>query len=59
MTGTFTVPAPSGNSGAASVWVGIDGDTCGTTVLQTGIDFTVSGGAVSYDGERHRTSGPS
>ena len=49
MTGTFTVPTPSG-SGAASAWVGIDGDTCETAILQTGVDFTVSGGEVSYDG---------
>ncbi|KAF7981803.1 hypothetical protein HWV62_31907 [Athelia sp. TMB] len=48
VTGTFTVPTPSG-SGSASAWVGIDGDTCGTAILQTGIDFTVSGGSVSYD----------
>ncbi|KAF7973077.1 hypothetical protein HWV62_16270 [Athelia sp. TMB] len=48
VTGTFTVPTPSG-SGAASAWVGIDGDTCETAILQTGVDFTVSGGEVSYD----------
>ena len=51
MTGTFTAPTPSGADGSASVWVGIDGDTCGTAILQTGIDVTVSGGEVSYDGE--------
>jgi len=54
VTGTFTVPtpkAPSGGSGtySASAWVGIDGDTCGSAILQTGLDFTVSGGSVSYD----------
>ncbi|KAF7310077.1 hypothetical protein MIND_00380900 [Mycena indigotica] len=54
VTGTFVVPtpsAPSGGSGtyAASAWVGIDGDTCGTAILQTGIDFTVTNGRVSYD----------
>ncbi|KAG9316723.1 peptidase A4 family-domain-containing protein [Chiua virens] len=51
VTGTFTVPAPSGSSGsAASAWVGIDGDTCDTAILQTGIDFTVdSNGGASYD----------
>ncbi|KAG6845249.1 hypothetical protein H0H87_011984 [Tephrocybe sp. NHM501043] len=48
VTGTFTVPTPSG-SGAASAWVGIDGDTCGTAILQTGVDFTISNGVVSYD----------
>ncbi|KAG6914936.1 hypothetical protein DXG01_014373 [Tephrocybe rancida] len=49
VTGTFTVPTPSGSSGAASAWVGIDGDTCGTAILQTGVDFTITNGAVSYD----------
>jgi hypothetical protein len=49
VTGTFTVPTPSGTSGAASAWVGIDGDTCGTAILQTGIDFTISDGRVSFD----------
>ena len=51
VTGTFTVPTPSGSSGAASAWVGIDGDTCGNAILQTGVDFTISNGAVSYDGK--------
>ena len=55
MTGTFTVPTPkepSGSSGthSASAWVGIDGDTCGTAILQTGVDFNVNGNSVSYDG---------
>ncbi|KAJ7508239.1 peptidase G1, partial [Mycena galericulata] len=54
VTGTFIVPmpkAPTGGSGsfAASAWVGIDGSTCGTAILQTGIDLTVSGSRVSYD----------
>ncbi|EIW81881.1 hypothetical protein CONPUDRAFT_55157 [Coniophora puteana RWD-64-598 SS2] len=48
VTGTFTVPTPSGD-GAASAWVGIDGDTCSNAILQTGVDFTVSDGDVSYD----------
>ncbi|KAK2074778.1 hypothetical protein P8C59_008959 [Phyllachora maydis] len=54
--GTFIVPTPKVPSGAsssgthsASAWVGIDGDTCQTAILQTGLDFTVAGGAVSYD----------
>ena len=56
MTGTFVVPTPqvpSGGSGAyyASAWVGIDGDTCGNAILQTGLDFNVDGSSVSYDGE--------
>ncbi|KAJ7084878.1 aspergillopepsin [Mycena belliarum] len=56
VTGTFVVPTPKVPSGqsssgtfAASAWVGIDGDTCGTAILQTGIDFTISGGRVSFD----------
>jgi hypothetical protein len=52
VVGTITVPTPksSGKSGSASAWVGIDGDTCGTAILQTGLDFSVSAsGAVSYD----------
>lgn len=33
----------------ASAWVGIDGDTCTTAILQTGVDFCVtSSGSVSY-----------
>ncbi len=49
-----TPKEPSGASGAhyASAWVGIDGDTCGTAILQTGLDFNVDGSSVSYDGER-------
>ena len=55
MTATFTVPTPSagtgsGDSYSASAWVGIDGDTCSTAILQTGVDFTYSDGSVSYDG---------
>ena len=34
----------------AAVWVGIDGDTCGNAILQTGVDLNVENGAVSYDG---------
>lgn len=52
VTGTFTVPTPSGENGtAASVWVGIDGDTCTSAILQTGIDFTLNNGEASYDGK--------
>ncbi|KZT63531.1 putative aspergillopepsin, partial [Daedalea quercina L-15889] len=54
VTGTFTVPTPSAPSGgrgsySASAWVGIDGDTCDTAILQTGLDFTIDGSDVSYD----------
>ena len=56
VTGTFIVPIPrepSGGSGfhSSSAWVGIDGDTCQTAILQTGIDMSVDGDDVSYDGE--------
>ncbi|EFQ27406.1 peptidase A4 family protein [Colletotrichum graminicola] len=44
VTGTITVPEVSGNSGdAASAWVGIDGDTCETAILQTGISLYADG----------------
>ncbi|KAK1688947.1 peptidase A4 family protein [Colletotrichum godetiae] len=44
VTGTITVPEVSGSSGAAaSAWVGIDGDTCQTAILQTGISFYADG----------------
>jgi len=47
VTGQFTVPSVSGSSGSsASAWVGIDGDTCDTAILQTGIDFNEGG---TYD----------
>ncbi|KAJ5490186.1 hypothetical protein LT330_007484 [Penicillium expansum] len=56
VTGEFTVPKPKLPSGAssgeqycASAWVGIDGDTCDTAILQTGIDFCIQGSEVSYD----------
>ncbi|KAJ7237726.1 peptidase A4 family-domain-containing protein [Mycena haematopus] len=52
VTGTFVVPTPQASSsssyGSASAWVGIDGDTCGTAILQTGIDFTVFFGQASF-----------
>jgi hypothetical protein len=48
VTGTFTVPTPS-TAGSGAAWVGIDGDTCDTAILQTGIDWTKSGDSVTYD----------
>lgn len=33
----------------ASAWVGIDGDTCQTAILQTGVDFCIQNGVTSYD----------
>ncbi|KAI3395034.1 hypothetical protein diail_1857 [Diaporthe ilicicola] len=45
--GTIVVPRASGGSdAAASAWVGIDGDTCSTAILQTGVSFYGDG---SYD----------
>jgi hypothetical protein len=52
VTGTFTVPTPSGSTGsAAAAWVGIDGDSCTSAILQTGISFTVESGQTRYDGK--------
>lgn len=54
--GTFVVPTPKIPSGgssntaySASAWVGLDGYTCESAILQTGLDFTIQGGSVSYD----------
>ena len=57
MTATFTIPVPrepSGGTGfhAGSAWVGIDGDTCGSAILQTGVDFVTHGNRTSFDGRR-------
>lgn len=49
VTGTFVVPLPTGSDGAASAWVGIDGDTASQSILQAGVDFKISSGKVSYD----------
>ncbi|KAH8789741.1 peptidase A4 family-domain-containing protein [Hyaloscypha finlandica] len=58
VSGKITVPTPYEPSGigstdgeyAASAWVGIDGNTYSTAILQTGLDLNVStSGAVSYD----------
>jgi len=56
VSASFTVPTPAVPSGkskrgtySASAWVGIDGDTCQNAILQTGIDFTISDGQISYD----------
>ena len=50
------MPTPKAPSGAnsrtaysASAWVGIDGDSCQTAILQTGVDFTIQGSTVSFD----------
>jgi hypothetical protein len=45
--GTIVAPrATGGGQAAASAWVGIDGDTCSSAILQTGISFYGDG---SYD----------
>ncbi|KAJ5388974.1 Aspergillopepsin-2 [Penicillium cataractarum] len=54
VSATFTVPDPkatdnSGETQAASAWVGIDGDTYTNAILQTGIDAYISNGQKSYD----------
>ncbi|KAI1493428.1 putative aspergillopepsin [Biscogniauxia mediterranea] len=56
VTGTIVVPTPKAPSGGSSsttysgsAWVGIDGDTCSTAILQTGVDFTIRGSSVSFD----------
>ncbi|KAH8898029.1 hypothetical protein GQ53DRAFT_637802 [Thozetella sp. PMI_491] len=47
VTATVTVPSVSGAADAAgAAWVGIDGDTCETAILQTGIDWYGDG---TYD----------
>lgn len=55
VTGTIVVPTPEVPDGgssakkyAASAWVGIDGDTCDTAILQTGVDFYAGRGGVSF-----------
>ncbi|KAF3769798.1 hypothetical protein M406DRAFT_35581, partial [Cryphonectria parasitica EP155] len=55
VTAIITVPsvsAPSGSSSSeycASAWVGIDGNSCETAILQTGVDFCYEHGSPSYD----------
>jgi hypothetical protein len=58
VSGAIKVPTPSippngmgtGESFAAAVWVGIDGDTYSNAILQTGIDMNVAAdGSVSFD----------
>ncbi|RSH89928.1 hypothetical protein EHS25_001914 [Saitozyma podzolica] len=55
VTGTFTVPTPSAPPDgspdvqyAATAWVGIDGNSCKRALLQTGVNFYVQDGRVSY-----------
>jgi hypothetical protein len=39
----------AGQQYAASAWVGIDGDTCGSAILQTGIDSLIQNGQQTFD----------
>lgn len=55
VTATFTAPNPTATGQsenntfqAASVWVGIDGDTYTAAILQTGVDFYISGNQKNY-----------
>ncbi len=43
VTAQFVAPTPT-SAGSGSAWVGIDGDTCQTAILQTGIDWTYNSG---------------
>ena len=55
VSGQFVVPTPSipqdGRDGkySAAIWVGIDGDTYGNAIWQSGIDISVSGSQISFD----------
>ncbi|KAJ4413544.1 hypothetical protein N0V82_008482 [Gnomoniopsis sp. IMI 355080] len=56
VTALVTVPSVSAGTSSgsssyscASAWVGIDGDTCDTAILQTGIDFCVENGETVYE----------
>lgn len=50
VTGVLTVPQISGqsSSAAASIWVGIDGDSCDSAILQTGITVYGDGGVETW-----------
>jgi len=56
VTGTFTIPQPKVPSGGSSSteycgagWVGIDGDTCQSGLIQTGVFWCVQDGEYSKD----------
>ena len=56
VTAEFVVPTPrippggsSYENYCASAWVGIDGDTCTSAILQTGVDFCVQGGSPYFE----------
>ncbi|KUL84874.1 hypothetical protein ZTR_08220 [Talaromyces verruculosus] len=54
VTGSFVVPSvtvPNGGDSTqqycAAAWVGIDGDTCGTAILQTGVNICIQNGHIT------------
>lgn len=55
VSGQFVVPTPSvpkggrGGKYSTAIWVGIDGDTYGNAIWQSGIDISVSGSQISFD----------
>ncbi|KIL61664.1 hypothetical protein M378DRAFT_847658 [Amanita muscaria Koide BX008] len=49
VVGTFTVPTLNGPDGSAMAWIGIDGSTCRSAILRTGIAFNLQNGVASYD----------
>ena len=52
VTGTFKVPTPKAPEGSASVWVGIDGNTCAQAIFQAGIYVNfLPNGVHSYQGQ--------
>ncbi|CZT15213.1 related to aspergillopepsin II precursor [Ramularia collo-cygni] len=55
VSGQVTFPRVAAPKGASpdqgyggSVWVGIDGDTCSQSILQTGVDWVVQGNTATY-----------
>ncbi|QKX54248.1 uncharacterized protein TRUGW13939_01333 [Talaromyces rugulosus] len=54
VSGTFVVPSVSVPSGGddstqycAAAWVGIDGDTCSSAILQTGVNICIQNGEIT------------
>lgn len=55
VTGTFTVPTPqlpdggdSSQNYCTAIWVGIDGSSCQSAILQTGVTVCIQNGAQTY-----------
>jgi len=56
VSGTFTIPKPTVPSGGSTrsdfcgaAWVGIDGDTCQSGLIQTGVFWCVEDGEFAYE----------